>query len=140
MELKTKTNFFSLIFFLILSIYFSSCKSDVEESNSTRSSSDFSKIKSVHLRGNEHEGNFKILVFFNGPVVVHTKENSVPRIAFNSNLDSTKRYAEYYSGTGSSILVFRYDYSEPHPSNPIREVEISPAIDLNGKLYFRRFK
>ena len=129
---KTKTKLFFSCMFLILSLFFFSCKSDVEELSTTESSSDFTKIKKVHLRGNEHEGNFEILVSFNGPVVVHTKENFIPRIAFNSNLDSTKRHAEYYSGTGSSILVFRYDYNESHPSQPIRKVEMSPAIDLNG--------
>ena len=61
--------------FLILSLFFFSCKSDVEELSTTESSSDFTKIKKVHLRGNEHEGNFEILVSFNGPVVVHTKES-----------------------------------------------------------------
>ena len=55
---KTKTKLFFSCMFLILSLFFFSCKSDVEELSTTESSSDFTKIKKVHLRGNEHEGNF----------------------------------------------------------------------------------
>ena len=69
-----------------------------------------------------------ILIDFDQKVVVHSNENSVPRISLV--ISGVPRQAEYHLGTGTKTLLFRHKIVVEDGNSD--EIEMASAIDLNG--------
>ena len=69
-----------------------------------------------------------ILIDFDQTVVVHSNENSVPRISIV--ISGVPRKAEYHLGTGTKTLLFRYKIVVEDGNSG--EIEMASAIGLDG--------
>ena len=81
-------------------------------------------VTGLHIANEGYISNLDIEVEFNEGIQVQ----GVPRIALT--IGSSTKYAEYYSGSGSSNLTFRYIVVDD--DNDTDGIQMANVIDLNG--------